>query len=54
MREASRDKIPPVPETGIELGFKITDIDYVDGSGANRFEWDAALWGPYLAVSFHF
>ncbi|MDF1701463.1 MAG: hypothetical protein P1V36_09940 [Planctomycetota bacterium] len=37
-----------------ELGFKITQMDYTDGSGTNRFEWDAALWGPYLALNFHF
>lgn len=37
-----------------ELGFKLTDVDYTDGSGTDRFEFDGLLWGPYLAINFHF
>lgn len=44
----------PWQQASFELGFKVTDMDYTDGSGTDRFEWDAALWGPYLAVNFHF
>jgi hypothetical protein len=37
-----------------EVGYKLLDIDYAEGAGANRFEWDMLLSGPYLALNFHF
>ncbi len=37
----------------VELGYKALDIDYADGSGANRFEWDILFHGPYLALNFN-
>ena len=38
----------------LEGGWKALDIDYADGSGANRFEWDVLFHGPYLAFNFNF
>lgn len=37
-----------------ELGFNLVDVDYTEGSGANRFKFDALVWGPYFAVNFFF
>jgi hypothetical protein len=37
-----------------ELGYKLLDIDYADGAGANRFEWDILMHGPYIGLNFHF
>jgi hypothetical protein len=37
-----------------EAGMKVLDIDYSNGSGASLFEWDVLMWGPYLALNFHF
>jgi hypothetical protein len=36
------------------FGYRYLDIDYDDGSGAKKFEYDVAMHGPILGASFHF
>jgi hypothetical protein len=36
------------------FGYRYLDIDYDDGSGANKFAYDVAMHGPILGASFHF
>ena len=38
----------------IDLGIKLTDVDYTKGSGTDRFAFDGLLWGPYFALTFYF
>ncbi|MDA1194350.1 MAG: hypothetical protein O2894_04130 [Planctomycetota bacterium] len=38
----------------LEGGMRALDIDYTSGSGADRFTWDATMWGPYLSFNFIF
>ena len=38
----------------IWLGYRYLDIDYDDGSGAKKFEFDVAMHGPILGASIHF
>ena len=40
--------------SNIWLGYRYLDINYDDGSGANKFEYDVAMHGPILGASFHF
>lgn len=41
-------------KTTFKLGYRIYDIDYSNGSGANEFGVDLKLQGPYLGASFRF
>ncbi len=34
------------------LGYRLLDIDFEDGSGANRFEFDVRQKGPFFGVNF--
>jgi len=36
------------------LGYRHIDVDYKDGSGANRFVWDIATGGPAAAFAWRF
>ena len=36
------------------FGYRYLDIDYDEGSGANKFEYDVTMHGPVLGASFHF
>ena len=36
------------------FGYRYLDIDYDEGSGANKFEYDVEMHGPILGASFHF
>lgn len=38
----------------MELGMKVLDIDYTNGSGASLFVWDVTMWGPYVLFRFAF
>ena len=38
----------------IWLGYRYLDVDYDEGSGARRFEYDVVMHGPLLGASFHF
>jgi hypothetical protein len=38
----------------IWVGYRYLDIDYDDGSGAKKFEYDVVMHGPLLGASFHF
>lgn len=39
--------------TSIKLGYRIYDIDYESGSGADTLGFDAQLMGPWLGVTWH-
>jgi len=39
---------------GLHFGYRILDYDFVRGSGADLFEYDMRMAGPYLAMSFSF
>lgn len=41
-------------KSSFKFGYRIYDIDYSNGSGANEFGFDAELHGPYLGASFYF
>jgi len=36
------------------FGYRYLDIDYDEGNGANKFEYDVEMHGPILGASFHF
>jgi hypothetical protein len=36
------------------LGIRALSIDYEDGSGSDKFQWDVIQWGPVLALGFKF
>jgi len=36
------------------FGYRYLDIDYDEGSGADKFEYDVTMHGPVLGASFHF
>ena len=36
------------------FGYRYLDVDYDEGSGANKFEYDVEMHGPILGASFHF
>lgn len=38
----------------LNLGYRAISTDYTTGSGADRFEYDVVLYGPYLAFTFAF
>ncbi|MFM1823270.1 MAG: hypothetical protein RI967_1536 [Planctomycetota bacterium] len=38
----------------LELGYRALSVDYGTGSGADRFEYDLVLQGPYLGLTFGF
>ncbi len=38
----------------LELSFRLLDIDYVSGSGSDKFTFDAQMAGPYLALGVKF
>lgn len=38
----------------LHLGYRILDYDYVRDTGAEHFEYDLTLSGPYLSLSFSF
>jgi opacity protein-like surface antigen len=38
----------------IFAGYRLLDIDFVDGSGPRRFAFDVQMQGPYLAAMFRF
>ena len=38
----------------LELGAKVMEVDYRDGSGTSAFKFDSVLWGPYFALNFFF
>lgn len=38
----------------LRLGYRVYDIDYSDGSGANEFGYDVTQHGPYAGVSYRF
>jgi hypothetical protein len=38
----------------LSLGIRALSIDYEDGSGSKKFEWDVIQWGPVLALGFKF
>jgi hypothetical protein len=38
----------------LALGIRALSIDYDDGSGSQKFEWDVIQWGPVLALGFKF
>ena len=44
----------PWDSTTVLAGYRLLDIDYDDGSGANRFELDVQIRGPFLGVAFGF
>jgi hypothetical protein len=41
-------------ESQFYFGYRIIDQDYEDGSGINKFAWDATLKGPVLGLAMHF
>ncbi len=40
--------------TSIKFGYRIYDIDYEGGSGAEAIGLDVRIRGPWLAVTMHF
>ena len=40
--------------TSIVVGYRLLDIEYDEGSGADRFELDAQLRGPVIGAIFTF
>ncbi len=38
----------------LAAGYRVLDADYDDGSGADRFEFDARLKGPFVGLMFRF
>ncbi len=38
----------------LEVGYRALSVDYGTGSGADRFEYDLVLHGPYLGLTFGF
>lgn len=40
--------------TSIKLGYRIYDIDYESGSGADTLGLDAQMMGPWLGVTWHY
>ena len=42
------------PVFGVVFGYRILDVDYDEGSGADRFVWDTTMSGPLAAVTFTF
>jgi opacity protein-like surface antigen len=44
----------PWETVSVKLGYRIYDIDYSTGSGAERFALDLRAEGPHLGVSFYF
>lgn len=42
-------------ESGVlNLGFRALSTDYTTGSGADRFEYDVVMYGPYIAFTLAF
>ena len=44
----------PWEKASLKFGYRIYDIDYSTGSGADKFGFDARMQGPYLGASFYF
>lgn len=42
------------PHAVLQVGYRALDTDYSDGHGAERFEYDMLLHGPFLAVAIVF
>lgn len=40
------------PNSAFMAGYRILDIDFEDGSGANKFEFDVQQQGPFFGVNF--
>jgi len=38
----------------LAAGYRVLDADYDDGDGANEFEFDARLKGPFVGLTFRF
>lgn len=38
----------------VSVGYRALSVDYLDGSGRDRFEYDVVLHGPFIALSFSF
>lgn len=38
----------------LNLGFRALSTDYTTGSGADRFEYDVVMYGPYVAFTLEF
>jgi hypothetical protein len=36
------------------LGYRVIDVDYEDGKGADRFVWDVRTAGPSAAFAWRF
>ena len=35
-------------------GFRYVYMDYKDGEGRERFEYNMSIYGPFLGAAFHF
>jgi opacity protein-like surface antigen len=42
------------PTFDLKLGYRLLDIDYDNGSGADEFGMDVRMHGPYIGASFRF
>lgn len=42
------------PKFDLKVGYRLLDIDYDTGSGADEFGLDARMHGPYIGASFRF
>lgn len=41
-------------KAAFRFGYRVYDIDYSDGTGANRFGYDVTQHGPFLGLSYRF
>jgi opacity protein-like surface antigen len=42
------------PRVSLAAGYRVLDIDYESGSGANKVKYDVRMHGPGLGVTIHF
>jgi opacity protein-like surface antigen len=38
----------------LELGYRLLDIDYEEGSGSDKFRFDVQMGGPYMGLGVKF